>query len=235
MQAHGEARRLCVAAVPHQQIGALVERRRAELQCSADNLGIQRVEILGYHDSGMNGWEHNADPASFHQAHLDEAAGRLAAILTDESADLLVTYDWHGNYGHPDHIKVHHVGYRAAELAGVTTVFEATVNRDAVRAQIDAARAAAGDTDRFTDEFDPDGPADDGNPMGEPAAEIALAVDVAEWAARKRVSLACHRSQVTDTTFFLELPEEQFVASFCTEWFIRRGVSGPPRPGWLLD
>ena len=97
---------------------------------SAAALGVHRVVWLGYSDSGMTGWEQNADPASFLQAAVDEAAERLAAVLREEHADVLTVYDWHGNYGHPDHIKVHHVGHRAAELAGTPTVFEATMNRD---------------------------------------------------------------------------------------------------------
>jgi LmbE family N-acetylglucosaminyl deacetylase len=215
---------------------SLVERRRVEVGRSAEVLGVQRVEWLGYHDSGMTGWEQNGDPDTFHQADIDEAARRLAAILTEEHADVLVTYDWHGNYGHPDHIKVHHVGYRAADLAGVATVFEATVNRDAVRMQIEAARTAAGeDSELFGGDFDPDGPADDGNPMGEPADAIALRVDVSAWAARKRESIRSHRSQVTDTTFFLSMPEDQFAVAFGTEWYVRRGVAGPPVDGWLVD
>jgi LmbE family N-acetylglucosaminyl deacetylase len=215
---------------------SLVERRRDEVARSAAVLGVHRVEWLGYHDSGMTGWEQNGDPDTFHQADVDEAAGRLAAILTEEQADVLVTYDWHGNYGHPDHIKVHHVGYRAADLAGVDAVFEATVNRDAVRTQIEAARSAAGDdSELFGGDFDPDGPADDGNPMGEPADAIALRVDVSAWAARKRDSIRSHRSQVTDTTFFLSMPDDQFATAFGTEWYVRRGVAGPPVDGWLVD
>src|SRR4051812_10191170 len=83
-----------------------VDRRRKELARSAEMLGVHRVEWLGYKDSGMTGWEQNADPASFLQADVDAAAARLAAILREENADVLTTYDWHGNYGHPDHIKV---------------------------------------------------------------------------------------------------------------------------------
>ena len=108
----------------------LVERRRTETAASAAVLGIDRIVWLGYEDSGMTGWEQNADPSSFLQADVDEAAGRLAAILREEQADVLTTYDWHGNYGHPDHIKVHHVGHRAAELAGTPACCEATMNRD---------------------------------------------------------------------------------------------------------
>ena len=53
---------------------------------------------------------------------------------------MLTIYDWHGNYGHPDHIKVHTVGHRAAELAGTPAVFEATMNRDAMKRFFDMAR-----------------------------------------------------------------------------------------------
>ena len=54
----------------------LVERRRAETEASAAALGIDRVVLLGYRDSGMTGWEQNADPSSFLQADVEEAASR---------------------------------------------------------------------------------------------------------------------------------------------------------------
>src|SRR5689334_673117 len=88
----------------------LVDRRRAETMRSAAALGIHRVEWLGYRDSGMTGWPQNDDPQAFMRAPVDEVAARVAAILREESADAMTTYDWHGNYGHPDHIKVHAVG-----------------------------------------------------------------------------------------------------------------------------
>src|SRR5438067_8395709 len=90
-------------------------------------------DLLGYVDSGMMGTPENDVPGSFWQADVDEAAERLAAILREERADVLLTYDDHGNYGHPDHIKVHTVGVRAAELAGTADVYEATMNRDETR------------------------------------------------------------------------------------------------------
>src|SRR4249920_166983 len=105
---------------------SLVDRRRVETIGSAAALGVHRLEWLGYKDSGMTGWEQNGDPACFLQADVDEAAERLAKILREEHADVLTVYDWHGNYGHPDHIKVHTVGHRAGELVGVERIFEAT-------------------------------------------------------------------------------------------------------------
>ena len=88
----------------------LVDRRKAETARSAEALGIHRVVWLGYADSGMTGWEQNEHEHSFWQAPVDEAAEKLAAVLREESADVLTTYDWHGNYGHPDHVQVHRVG-----------------------------------------------------------------------------------------------------------------------------
>ncbi len=211
----------------------LVDRRRSEAARSAEVLGIQRVEWLGYKDSGMTGWEQNADPDSFLVADVGEAAEKLAVILREENADVLTTYDWHGVYGHPDHIKVHHVGHRAAELAGTPAVFESTINRDAVVKMMQLARELGGIDE--ADLFDPNGPADDGNPFGTPEAELTHAVDVADYIGAKRESIKCHASQITDTGFFLRMPEDVFAASFATEWFVKKGAAPGLRPGWLFD
>ncbi len=210
----------------------LVDRRRAETERSADHLGVQRIAWLGYRDSGMTGWEQNADPRSFLQADLDEAAERLASVLRDEQADVVVMYDWHGVYGHPDHVQVHRVGHRAADLAGTPKRFEATFNRDAARAGM--AEMVESGAPEFED-FDPAGPADDGNPFGTPEDEIHLAVDVSAFVAAKRAAITCHASQVTDTGMFLAMPEEVFARAFGTEWFIEPGAPPGMRQGWLLD
>jgi LmbE family N-acetylglucosaminyl deacetylase len=212
----------------------LMHRREAETAESAAALGVHRVVWLGYKDSGMTGWAQNSDPASFLQAPVEEAAERLAAVLREEQADVLTVYDWHGNYGHPDHIKVHTVGHRAAELAGTQRVFEATMNRDHIVRMIAAARERGAPISE-EDDFDPNAGADDGNPLGMPEAEITHAVDVTDYLAAKRASLAAHRSQVTDTRFFLDMPADAFAAALGTEWFILKGAEPGLRPGWLFE
>ncbi len=214
---------------------SLVDRRRAETARSAEALGVHRVVWLDYKDSGMTGWDQNDDPASFLQAPLDEAAERLADVLREEAADVLTVYDWHGNYGHPDHIKVHTVGHRAAELAGIETVFEATMNRDHVVRLFIAAREAGAPIGPDGDDFDPEGPADDGNPFGMAESELTHAVDVSAFVTAKRESVRAHRSQVTDTSFFLEMPDEVYTQAFGTEWFIKKGAAPGVRPGWLFE
>ena len=212
----------------------LVDRRRAETERSAKALGVHRVEWLGYKDSGMTGWEQNSDPGSFLQAPVEEAAKRLAKILREENADVLTVYDWHGNYGHPDHIKVHTVGHRAAEIAGTKTVFEATMNREHIVRMMEMARQAGAPISE-EDDFDPNGAADDGNPFGMAEADITHAVDVTAYIDAKRESLRAHRSQITDTSFFLEMPDDAFSSAFGTEWFILKGGEPGLRPGWLFE
>ncbi len=205
----------------------LANRRAAETRTSAIELGIDRVEFLGYHDSGMTGWEQNANPQAFMNASVEDAAVKLAAILTEENVSTITVYDWHGNYGHPDHIAVHRVGKRAAELAGTANVYEATMNRDAVLGFMEAARASG-----QTIEFDAND-TDDGNPFGMTEAELTTAIDVSGYITQKRLSMTCHRSQIADSSFFLQMPPEAFAMAFGTEWFIRSGAPAGITESWL--
>ena len=210
----------------------LVDRRRRETEDSARVLGVHRIVWLGYEDSGMTGWEQNSNAGAFCNASLDDAGHRLAEVLREENADLLTTYDWHGGYGHPDHIMVHKVGHRAAELTGVR-VLEGTMNRDNLRRNVRMAVEAGLIPEN--EAFDADGPADDGNPMGSLESEINLHVEVRDWAARKRQAMRCHASQITDTSFFISMPDEQFARSFGDEWFIEPGNDSPMRSGWIFE
>lgn len=195
---------------------SVADYRRAEAEASAKVTGAARIAWLGYHDSGMNGWDQNGDPAAFTNASDEEAGRRLADILDDEHADVLVGYDWHGGYGHPDHVKVHAVAHRAAGLAASTPqLLDSTMNRDRMREFYQQA-VAAGMAD---ESWDPDGPADDGNPFGEPQAEISYRVDTRDLIGVTRAALECHASQ-SDVGWMLQMPPEQFTEMFGFEWFI---------------
>ena len=75
--------------------------------------------MLGYRDSGMAGSESNANPASFAQAPLDEAVGRLVAVVRRTRPQVMVVYgDEQSGYPHPDHLRVHEVGVAAFRAAG---------------------------------------------------------------------------------------------------------------------
>jgi LmbE family N-acetylglucosaminyl deacetylase len=193
----------------------LGEHRTVELEAAAAVLDVSRVEWLGYVDSGMEDTATNDLPGAFWRADVEEAARRLATILVAEQAAALVTYDDHGGYGHPDHIQVHRVGVRAAELAGTPVVYEATIDRDRVLAQMQAARDSG--VEGLPDEL----PSDE---FGVPAALVTTRIDVADVADTKRQAMRCHRSQISDASFFLALEGAQFAAVFGTEEYIRRGA-----------
>jgi LmbE family N-acetylglucosaminyl deacetylase len=197
----------------------LAERRRAELEASAEVLGVARLEQLGYGDSGMMGTPANDDPGCFWQADLDEAAGRLSAILDEEKPDAFVCYDENGGYGHPDHIQVHRVGMRAAEAAAVPRTYMATMNRDRVIALIQMATEAGmdlGGVDAETSEIDFE-------TIGQPEARITTAIDVSDHIADKRRSMEAHPSQIQPEGFPLGMPEEAFNLAFGIEFYIRAG------------
>lgn len=207
-------------------VETLGERRAKETRASAEALGVQRVEFLGYHDSGMMGEATNDDPACFWQADPDEAAERVAAILSDESAEVLTVYDDHGGYGHPDHIQVHRVGHRAAEAAGTAHVFESTMNRDHLRRIMEQATAENPDFEG------PDVSED--SEFGSPESIITTTVDVSAYLGSKRASMAAHASQIGEDSFFMTMPDEAFREAFGQEWFIRVSPPAPGTDDWLV-
>jgi LmbE family N-acetylglucosaminyl deacetylase len=201
--------------------GALAGRRMAELRRSAAALGVARVEHLGYADSGL-GPEVAPDPPGatrFVRADVEEAAARLAAILGEEQADVLLSYEPNGGYGHPDHKQVHIVGRRAAELAGTPRVLEATVPRDTICRAIDLAAKVY----RFPPEFD----RSSFDRAFSARSEITHRINVRRHIAAKRASMRAHASQASadggaDRTLaaFLRIPRPLYDLVFGREWFV---------------
>lgn len=209
----------------------LAGHRRAELQRSATAVGAQRVEFLGYGDSGLDGRAEPADGSeAFARADVETAAGRLAELLREERADVLTSYDSSGGYGHPDHVQVHHVGARAAEIAGTPVVLEATVDQDLLRRAVRLASLVY----RFPPEFDRTA----FERAYAPRAVLTHKVDVRRYADRKRAAMAAHASQTTADSgertlaALLRLPQPLYRRVLGREWFIERGRT-PERP--LLD
>lgn len=197
---------------------ALWEKRIPETYDAARILGVHRVEFLGYVDSGMMGEPTNDFPYAFWQADVDHAAARLAAILSEEDADVLTVYDDHGGYGHPDHIQVHRVGLRAAEMAGVDVVMQATMNQTRIEAALTEQAAALADA--RADGVDVPEPTDS---FGKPEHEITHEIDVSDQVHLKRQAMTAHRSQISEDSFFLAMEREMFAEAFGTEWFIETG------------
>jgi LmbE family N-acetylglucosaminyl deacetylase len=215
-------------------------RRLEELRASAAILGADKAVHLGYADSGHGPvlFEDPPGRTRFARADIVEAAGKLAALLTEEHADLLLSYDRQGGYGHRDHVRVHQVGARAAGLTGVRVV-EATVPRElAVRAARPLLLFRLLSRHRL----------DEIRGYGTPNSVITHRVDVRRHAAQKRAALAAHRTPMSGKgrgarlfRLLTRSPLPVFRVICGTEWFAEPGgrtgelvacdqTAGPGRP-----
>lgn len=204
----------------------LALRRTAEVFQSAEVLGVDRVEFLGWMDSGMIGEATNDVPGCFWQADVEHAARRLAVILEEEQPDIITIYDDNGGYGHPDHIQVHRVGQRAAELVDVPVVAQGTMNRDLIqRAWAMAAEMGIDVPNPTEDEQPPEGlTAEEGVAaavtFGKAEADLTHFVDASSVTDRKRASMLSHASQIGPDHFMASMPPEIFGYVFGQEWYI---------------
>ena len=113
--------------------------REAELATAVSRLGIAWHAYLGssaarapgtlprrYEDSGMRwirpglaGPAADAGAESLTSAPLTEVADDIAAATTAYGADVVITYDADGGYGHPDHVRCHDATVIACASTGV--------------------------------------------------------------------------------------------------------------------
>jgi LmbE family N-acetylglucosaminyl deacetylase len=207
--------------------------RLDELQESAAALGAARVVHLGYADSG-HGPLLYADPPDrerFARADVAEAAGRLADLIRAEHAEVLLSYDPRGGYGHRDHVKVHLVGAVAAELTGVR-VLEATLPRELAGLLSDPLRLLWHIVRRQR-----------GEPPTAytPRAVITHRITVRQYARQKQAALAAHRSLAragSRTALLaravLALPVPVFGIFAGREWFVEPGAPSTTRERAIL-
>lgn len=192
--------------------------RRAELERSARILGVQRLDLLGYPDSGLDGLGTPGGSTPFCAVPAEDVARRVGAILIHERPTALVGYDASGGYGHPDHQQVHAVAERlAATLPGVR-VYEATAPRWPFATGV----RIAGAVGSLPPDFDP-------RPFEQaftPSAQITHRVDVRDYADFKRAAIRAHASQATGADVrtlaaLLRLPRPLFRAVLGVEYYRR--------------
>ena len=108
--------------------------RRGELRAAMSVLGVTH-SVLGedqergvssrYRDSGMAGTASAQHPDAFVQADPGEAAALVADHIRALRPDVVVTYDEHGGYAHPDHIQTHHLTMSALSMLAAEAEAEA--------------------------------------------------------------------------------------------------------------
>ena len=208
----------------------VVKVRREELEEACRHLGVHHLEMLGYRDSGMMGWPQNDAEGSFWSTPVEEGGAKLSQLMEKYQPQVVVTYDDNGFYGHPDHIQAHRITMAAVDVTGIPKkLYFTAVPRSAIAEMMKRARemglpAPGSDNEGEgeqqpggdTAEADPDNP-----PFGTPDELIAAVIDVGDVFERKRAALIAHRSQVTENSWFLQLPEEVMRMVFGREAFVR--------------
>ncbi|HLH22203.1 MAG TPA: N-acetyl-1-D-myo-inositol-2-amino-2-deoxy-alpha-D-glucopyranoside deacetylase [Chloroflexota bacterium] len=209
--------------------------RADELRTASELLGVSALHCLGYRDSGMMGTPENDDPRSFWRADLDEATGRLVALIRQERPQVIVTYDENGFYGHPDHIQTNRVSVAAFHAAGDPARYPEQglapwAPSKLYYAAVPISRLREfGRRLRELDIEAPFGENADEPEFGTPDERIVATIDARPYARVKREALAVHRSQVGPETFFLLLPPPVWEETMGTEYF-ERPISTVPAP-----
>jgi N-acetyl-1-D-myo-inositol-2-amino-2-deoxy-alpha-D-glucopyranoside deacetylase len=209
------------AAMARPRLGEIRDR---ELKAACEILGVDRLEFLGYRDSGMVGTPENDDPRSFHQASLAEAAGKLAAVVRTERPDVVITYAEDGVYGHPDHIKAHHVTNAALDLLAaegrpVAKLYYTAIPRSMMEA--------------FMEQMPEEAQRQNENMRiaGTPDELITTRIDVSMFVDRKRSAFAAHVTQNDPNSWFTTMADQIYELAFGTEYYqLVRGKAGSELP-----
>ena len=207
------------SGVSVQELGPARER---ELQEAASLMGVSRVELLEYRDSGMDG----AAPASaLVSAGPDQVVADVVRVIEGVRPHVVVTLD--AMDGHRDHVVMRDAVMVAVERASwrVQRVYLQCLARSAMRAWADHMKAVYPDSPYLDVE---------GAGLGTPDEDITTVMDVAEHLPRRWDAIRAHASQ---TSPFEVLPED-VAELFLSVNHLRRVVpawEGGPRETDFLD
>jgi len=196
---------------PRHDVEVARATQAGELQRAAIVAGFSRVATLGYDDSGMKGWAQNDGPNAFMNADVDAVARTLAAIMDEERASVVVTYDENGFYGHPDHIMANVVTRAALGFAtSPKRLYYPVAPKGVLETFVTGAKAKG--------VFLPAWILDAGHTVSDDI--VSTTMDVRSFAKRKRQAIATHASQV-DNADLVTMDEELFTLLFGIEYYQR--------------
>jgi mycothiol S-conjugate amidase len=221
----GEAGDILNPAMDRPEVKAnLAAVRRTELEEAAKVIGYHDVILLGYRDSGMPDTQDNARPDAFTNAADDEVLGRLVEIVRREKPQVVLGYDSHERYPHPDHLAIHRHGLELFTAAADPDCFPEAGPPWAIQklyapvfsvkrlVALHEVALAAGRESPYADwleRMDPE--ADFGKRL--------TSIDVAATLGRGRDALRAHRTQVDPDGFWFSIPEELVLKAYPYEDF----------------
>lgn len=218
----------------------LAEIRAEELAEAAAIIGYDEVVMLGYRDSGMPDTPPNAHPEAFVNAPFEEALGRLVEIVRRERPQIVLGYDEHVRYPHPDHVRVHDLSLAVFDAAAdpaaypeagepweISRLFAPVFSIKRV-SELHAAMLGMGlesPFDRWIERIE-GGEEDEGD---------LVHVDVTAQLTTAREALRAHRTQVDPDGFWFQVPIDVVADVYPFEDFeLMRTRSGSPVDGDLF-
>lgn len=179
------------------------DRRRAELDCAAQTLGLASVTMLGYRDSGMAGTPANQHPDALAAQPLEAVAARVTHEIRRLRPHVVLTFDPIGGYRHPDHIAIQRATVEAFHAAGNPALFPDdlpphipqrlyfhTLSKRFLRLLVQLMPLFKRDPRRFGRNGDIDLVS-----LTEPEFPIHVKIDVLPMSERKIAAGQCHASQ----------------------------------------
>jgi N-acetyl-1-D-myo-inositol-2-amino-2-deoxy-alpha-D-glucopyranoside deacetylase len=158
--------------------------REAELRRAATHLGVARVELLGYRDSGFDG---EPESGSLCAAPVEEVTEVLARLVDEIDPAVVVVLD--GSDGHRDHLHVRAAMRAALETtAAGSALYEQCLPNSLLRRWLDEMKSVRPDTAYHS--LDP-------ATLGRSDAEITHVLDTADVLDRREAAIAEHRSQTS--------------------------------------
>jgi mycothiol S-conjugate amidase len=223
----GEAGEVLNKAMDSPEVVAnLAAIRAQELQASVQAIGYTAVHLLGYHDSGMPGTDWNARPDNFHNAPLEEAVGKLVAIIRAERPQVVVTYaDGREGYAHPDHLRVHDISGPAFDAAADPTQYpDLGEPWQALKLYYIGGAMSVKRMQALTQLYEAMG---EENPFAQWQARrrerglpdmrpdtVTTLIDVGEFLGARRASLLAHRTQIDPEGTWMRIPDEALRETF---------------------
>lgn len=204
---------------------AVAKKRLAELRESCSILGVTNLELLGYHDSGMPEWEYKNRPDAFCNIPLADVAARISGLIDRYQPQVLIAYDDHGPYQHPDHVHSSQAAQAAFAASGIPAKLYLSATRRSDWQKVwDALREVGAEVPDWDED------AEAARQAAESEARITTDVDIRPVLGRKRDALFAHGSQISES-WFSKLPAEVAEATFGYEHFIRASDrTGAPVP-----
>ncbi len=206
---------------PNLSISDLGKHRELELRKACSIMGISEPRFMDYHDSGRLERLQKDDPLATINIDYLEMEQKIIEVIKETKPQVMLTFDPHGGYNHPDHLSV----YRAASAAFFSSGYLA----DAPQRLFFTAFPLETMREWIKQPSGPMTPGMTPEVFGVSADTIAVKFDGSAYTEQKLAALDAHGSQTGQNSRMGQLPPAQkatMLERIKTETFALGGTRG---------